>query len=186
MQDNEVVTERLRLVELAPDVIEALINKDRDAARARSGLALDLADFAGDEYVLAMRRRQLRDDPSEQPWLLRAMVPHGGGKVVGRIGFHGPPDNDGTVEIGYVVRRNRRRQGYATEAVRGLLEWGARHGASRCLASIAPGNTASLALARRLGFLRIGQQTDEIDGLELVFALDLTTLAPQTVQAAQA
>jgi RimJ/RimL family protein N-acetyltransferase len=185
MQDNDVVTERLRLVELPADVLDALINKDRDAARALSGLPLDLADFAGDEYVLAMRRRQLRTDPTEQPWLLRAMVQLNGGKVVGRIGFHGPPDEDGTVEIGYVVRRTQRRNGYATEAVRGLLEWGARHGATRCLAAISPGNTASLALARRLGFLRIGQQVDEVDGLELVFALDLTTWAEAPAAAAK-
>jgi RimJ/RimL family protein N-acetyltransferase len=36
-------------------------------------------------------------------------------------------------------------------------------------ASIAPGNTPSLRIAERLGFVQVGEQIDEIDGLELVF-----------------
>jgi L-amino acid N-acyltransferase YncA len=36
-------------------------------------------------------------------------------------------------------------------------------------ASVSPGNVASLALVRSLGFRQVGEQWDEIDGLELVF-----------------
>ena len=36
-------------------------------------------------------------------------------------------------------------------------------------ASIAPDNAPSLRIAERLGLRRVGEQIDEIDGLELVF-----------------
>ena len=38
-----------------------------------------------------------------------------------------------------------------------------------CVASVSPRNAASLALVRSLGFRQVGEQIDEVDGLELVF-----------------
>ena len=38
-----------------------------------------------------------------------------------------------------------------------------------CVASVSPHNTPSLALIRVFGFRRVGEQIDEIDGLEWVF-----------------
>jgi len=43
------------------------------------------------------------------------------------------------------------------------------HAVSAVRASIAPENEPSLRIAKRLGFRRIGEQMDEVDGLELVF-----------------
>ena len=73
------------------------------------------------------------------------------------------------MEIGYRVDPGYRRQGYALEAVRGLMDWAAGRGVHRFVASIAPDNKASLALAAKLGFERVGEQIDDIDGLEYVF-----------------
>lgn len=73
------------------------------------------------------------------------------------------------VEIGYQVLAEHRRCGYATEAAQGMWDWAAQHGARVLRASIAPENVPSLALVRRAGFDEVGQQIDEIDGLELVF-----------------
>jgi ribosomal-protein-alanine N-acetyltransferase len=90
--------------------------------------------------------------------------------VVGSVGFHGPPDERGRVEIGYDVVASERRKGYAREAIRGLLEWASATGrAHTCVASVSPQNPPSLALIRSLGFQRVGEQIDDIDGLELVF-----------------
>ena len=135
--------------------------------------AYDAGTFAEDRPVLVLRDRQLQDDPASEPWLLRAVVLRVTGEVVGRIGLHAPPDATGTVEVGYVVAPAHRRRGYAREAVQGLLGWAAAHGATRCLASVSPGNAASLALVRQLGFVQVGEHVDEVDGLELVHALDL-------------
>jgi RimJ/RimL family protein N-acetyltransferase len=50
------------------------------------------------------------------------------GLAIGGAGFHGPPDEDGEVEVGYGVIPAVRRNGYATEALRGLLEFAAARG----------------------------------------------------------
>ena len=39
-------------------------------------------------------------------------------KFVGAIGFHGPPDANGDVEVGFDVCESMRGRGYATEALR--------------------------------------------------------------------
>jgi RimJ/RimL family protein N-acetyltransferase len=70
-----------------------------------------------------------------------------------------------------------RRRGFAREAVVALMRWAHRtHGVDTFVASIAPDNVPSLALARSLGFEQIGSHMDEVDGLELILALPATAL----------
>jgi len=118
----------------------------------------------------ARRLEQLAADPSEQPWLVRALVTSVPRRVVGSAGFHAAPDDRGRVEIGYDVAPAERRQGYAREAVEALLGWARSSGRARvCVASVSPGNAPSLGLVRSFGFRRVGEQIDEVDGLEWVF-----------------
>ena len=99
--------------------------------------------------------------------------------MIGHIGFHGPPgangpEKAGALEVGYTVFEPFRRQGYATEAVVGILEWArAEHGVRHFVASVGPRNDPSLALVRRLGFRQTGTQWDDEDGEELVFELKI-------------
>jgi RimJ/RimL family protein N-acetyltransferase len=93
---------------------------------------------------------------------------------VGHIGFHGPPDAGGRVEVGYTVLPERRRQGLATEACLALFAWARdEHGVARFRASVSPDNEPSLAVVQKLGFRQTGRQWDDVDGEELVFELDL-------------
>ena len=86
----------------------------------------------------------------------------------------GDPDAAGDVEVGYSTAPAWRRQGVAGEALRGLLAWAASQGARRCLASIRPDNVASQRTIAPLGFVVVGEEVDEADGLEVVYALELT------------
>lgn len=94
--------------------------------------------------------------------------------MAGRVGFHGPPDDDGMVEMGYAVFERYRRRGYAFESAAGMMAWARGRGVRRFRLSIAPTNEPSLALAAKLGFSRNGEQMDEFDGLELIFERDAT------------
>ena len=50
------------------------------------------------------------------------------------------------------------------------MRWAAEQPDVTCFVlSISPENAASLALAQKLGFVRIGEQMDEVDGLEWIF-----------------
>ena len=169
-----VSTPRLDLVPLAPPLVAALAAKDLDVARRLAAFPIDDGTFAEDDHVLGLRHEQLTKDPSEEPWLYRVALLRETGRVVGRVGFHAPPTPDGSVEIGYSVAPDHRGQGLATEMAVGLIRWGASEGATVCIASVRPDNAPSLAVIRRLGFERTGEQIDEIDGLEWIFTLPLT------------
>jgi RimJ/RimL family protein N-acetyltransferase len=123
---------------------------------------------------LKFRLGQLEQDPSIREWLGRAMISTDGSgvrRVVGSIGFHGPPDDQGRLEVGYSVDPQYRRQGLAREAIRAMFDWAySAHGIDTFIATISPANEPSLRLAAQFGFVQVGEQMDDVDGLEYVFA----------------
>ena len=176
-------TPRLDLVSMTVPVMRALQANDietagREAgAQVHPGLPEDLVDF------LRYRLAQVEADPSIRQWLGRLMVltDEGGQRhAIGTIGFHGPPDELGRLEIGYRVEAPYRRHGYARESVRAMLDWAASaHGIHRFVASVSPTNEPSLNLIDGFGFERTGSHIDEIDGLELEFETDWPKTGPQ-------
>ena len=142
------------------------------------GLALPDA-WPDSVEVLTLRQKQLDADPELQPWLLRAIALRDRRELIGHIGFHtapGAPYLDpwcpGGVEFGFTVFPPHRRKGYAREASKALIHWALEvHGVERFVLSVSPANHASQALAASLGFLRIGEHEDELDGVEDVLCL---------------
>jgi ribosomal-protein-alanine N-acetyltransferase len=170
---DTIATERLDLVWLAPEMIEAILDGRRDDV----GFAVpdDWPDDH-DRRFLAFRLRQTSDDPSRAPWLVRAIVLHESAEMIGHAGFHGPPGVNArrapeAVEVGYTIFPAHRRQGYAAEAVRALLAWARGQGVDHFVASVSPQNEPSLRLVRRLGFEEVGRHWDDEDGEELEFEL---------------
>ena len=163
----------MTLVSMSVPFMEALARRDIEAASAE--MAADVPEWLADQltHFLEFRLAQLAVDASIRGWLGRAMVVDtitGGREVIGSIGFHGPPDAEARLEVGYSVDPRFRRQGFAREAVNALFDWAYRnYGVSRFIASIAPDNEPSLRLASQFGFVQVGSQIDEIDGIELVF-----------------
>ena len=157
---------------MSPEFIEALLAGRLAEAEAIGSFRLPAGWPGEDEHFLGLRLQQMREDPSQQPWLVRGMVlQHPERPMIGHIGFHGRPDG-GAAEMGYTVMPEFRRRGYAVEAANGLMDWASReHGVRRFIISISPNNAPSLALAAKFGFRQIGTQMDEEDGLELVFEL---------------
>jgi len=175
---DPIRTKRLDLVPMTPEFLEASLHGDREQAERL--IAASLPEEWENAGPWARRRlEQLRKDPTLQPWLLRAMVLRSESSMVGHIGFHARPGEQyldelapGGVEFGYTVFEKWRRQGYASEASESLMDWAHRlHGVMRFVVSISPTNLASLGLARRLGFRRIGSHVDDEDGPEDIFEL---------------
>jgi len=89
-------------------------------------------------------------------WALRgygqwAIEERASGRLVGRAGIINPAEWPGP-EVGYLLGRSWWGQGYATEAARAAMEWGFREvGFDELISLIDPDNTASIAVAARLG-----------------------------------
>jgi ribosomal-protein-alanine N-acetyltransferase len=174
-----IATERLSLEPAPVEFIEALERADRAEAQRLMNLIITGDWFEGSQGWMRLRIRQLKEAPALDRWLLHAMVlarDDGGDlprTMVGHCGYHGAPDKSGMVEIGYRVAPPYQRRGYAIEAVRGLIDNAFGHPeVTRVRASIRPDNEPSLLLAAKLGFVRVGEQMDEVDGLEYVFDLE--------------
>jgi ribosomal-protein-alanine N-acetyltransferase len=74
------------------------------------------------------------------------------------------------VELGYAVDPRCRRQGYARAALVALLARAAREPSVRTVrATISPDNHASRLLVAQYGFIEVGEQWDDEDGLETIF-----------------
>jgi RimJ/RimL family protein N-acetyltransferase len=165
--DDVIETGRLRLVLVRLAALDALAADDPATASRLMGFPVGELR-PGHPRVYALRAGQVRADARVAPWLLRLVVHRTTGQVVGDVGLHDAP-HDGMVEIGYSIRPEHRRRGIAIEAAAGLLSWAATQpGVTTFRASISPDNAASLGLVRRLGFVEVGEQWDDEDGLELV------------------
>ncbi|POX40699.1 hypothetical protein C3486_12650 [Streptomyces sp. Ru73] len=82
------------------------------------------------------------------------------GVALGGIGFHGPPDETGTAELGYDLSPSARGAGWATEAVRLLASWAVARPEIRALrATTEPANLPSQRVLARAGFLRTGEDS---------------------------
>lgn len=77
--------------------------------------------------------------------------------VVGGIGFKGVADENGTVEIGYGINEEYRRQGIATQAVAAMSAWALAQPEVKCVAAqTEEGNGISQRVLLANGFVRDG------------------------------
>lgn len=164
-------TPRVRLVEMTEPVLSAL--KEGDTAAAGRLVGAELGPYFAEEEMLWLsgyRLDQLRAVPTRAGWSTNVVVDADDGRAVGHAGFHGPPDERRSVEVGYSVVPELRRRGYARATMAELLR---RADASPDVvtvrASISPDNVGSLATIAGFGFERVGEQWDERDGLEHIF-----------------
>ena len=94
-----------------------------------------------------------------QPFFAYVIVRRSDGLAVGDAGFHGPPTEDGEVEIGYALVPSARGTGLAREATALLVEWArAQPGVRSVAARVERSNVPSRRLLERLGFARDGER----------------------------
>lgn len=161
---------------MTPEFVAAVLSGRREVAGRLLGIELpDEFPSEGEKGFLGLRLRQMTEDERFRTWCTHAIVL--GGQMIGHAGYHGPPgvnstDNPEAVEFGYRIFPPYRGRGYATEAARMLMDLAEeRAGIRQFVLSVGPRNEPSLAIVRKLGFVRTGERMDEEDGLELVFEL---------------
>lgn len=161
---------RLHLDVVPPAVVHALAS-DGPSALTAQDISPHLAGIEC-RSLWRMRSKQIIDTPGDAPWITRLMVDPDVTLPVGVAGFHGAPDETGMVEIGYRVDPDLRRRGYARRSVEILLAVAQRHrDVHKVRATVAPDNAPSLALIESFGFVEVGEQWDDEDGLEIIYEI---------------
>jgi ribosomal-protein-alanine N-acetyltransferase len=131
-------------------------------------------------------------DPEQLPWISRLVVyepkTNQGAQnpvlevqeanpaiIVGRIGFHGKPDERGMVEVGYEIDPAHRGKGHVKVAMRIMVDIARRTpGVNVLRASVAPENWISRRVVEGEGLSKIRREVHERRGLEDIFEMDVS------------
>lgn len=156
-------TERLLLRPLTQGDVDDFVALHADERVSRFVDSYDLT--AALERLAGIERQW-----SERGHGLCAILLKENGAFVGRCGLEYWPQLDETEAV-WILRPDVWGRGYATEAAQACLEWGfARLPIDYVTAMIQPENTASIAIAQRLGFTVLRE--DVLDDVPvLVYAL---------------
>lgn len=160
-------TERLELVGCTPELLRAE-GGDRARFAALLGARVPAAwppELYDDDARLWTLAR-VEEAPETGGWWMYYLVRDEGAPdervAVGIAGYKGPPQDDGTAEVGYGVLDAFRRRGYATEAVHALVERAfADARVTRVIAETMPELAPSIGVLEKSGFTCIGDGSEE-------------------------
>jgi RimJ/RimL family protein N-acetyltransferase len=96
----------------------------------------------------------------QRPWGYFQLRRRIDGLAIGGIEFFGPPDGEGTVEVGYGLVPDARGHGYAAEALAAVIGIARTAGAKRVVANTSPDNVASQRTMRDVGMPRVSANAE--------------------------
>ena len=168
-----IVTPQLELHHICVDDLLSLFDSPEDVSiyegKSFTNPHRVLMDESG---PLRWRVPQVKSDPAVNKWFVRWVVEKETREIVGSTSFHGPPDEKGMMEIGLGIHVNFQRRGYATETLTGMWSWVIdQPGVESLRYTVAPDNEASVAVIKKFGFERVGQQIDPEDGPEDIYEI---------------
>jgi RimJ/RimL family protein N-acetyltransferase len=167
-QPDRVAAGRVELRYVPAGLVQVLAGPRADEPGLRSwarGYPLPGTRVAARNLVL---QAETAGEVGPGPWGMFQIILRETGEVIGDIGFHGPPDEAGTVEIGYGIVEQYRGRGLVGESAVAIctLTW-SRPEVSRIIARAVEGDAASAGVLRHAGFREDGAA----DGLRN-FSLD--------------
>jgi RimJ/RimL family protein N-acetyltransferase len=138
-------TQRLDLVPISAAFARALLAGDRDRASViiSAAVSQSLANDPAHVVQLALAQAGL-EMPQGGGRVVVLLDPRGRRRAIGSVGFHGPPDDRGRLEVGCRILSAYRGRGYTGEAMAAMFEWAAtRLGITRFLVAVSsPGASA--------------------------------------------
>jgi [ribosomal protein S5]-alanine N-acetyltransferase len=167
-----VHTARLELTPLSADALEALIEGDGSRlgslTEAKFPEPVAPPPYMAESLPLVLAR--LRKSPSEAPWWNWLVVRQDNREAVGSVALGGEPDASGAVLIGYAVYPTQEGHGYATEAVRAVMEWAFAQAGVRTIRALAPvWNTPAVHVAEKVGMRPVASDEDDEIGEVLIY-----------------
>ncbi|WP_035790634.1 GNAT family N-acetyltransferase [Clostridium beijerinckii] len=117
-------TERLRLLPLQADELALSIE---NYGKMQTDLGLRVTNTVLDDemkYAMKVRSRKILEDEENYLWLTNwAIILKEENMIIGFIMIKGYPNENGEVIVGYGIEEKYRNMRYATEALKGLIEW---------------------------------------------------------------
>ena len=173
MEDNLINTKDLTLytVELAEyELLEA------DYAHPKLWLDRGFSDphkyFLNNRNPIPYRINQVRKDPKVAKYLLRVAVLRESMEIIGSAGFHNLPDENGMIEIGFGIDPTFQNMGYGKQLLHGMWNWVVYEPGVKTLRyTVSPSNLISKQIIQKLEFDLVGEQVDDIDGVEEIYEL---------------
>ncbi|MFI5349233.1 MAG: GNAT family N-acetyltransferase [Elusimicrobiota bacterium] len=157
MTSKSVETERLELIPATLELADADLHNRLEFCHQLNARVLDgwpppFNDENSKKYTVDYLRR----NPDAVGWACWYYVAKRRKRVVvGMGGFKGAPAG-GSVEIGYSVVPEFRKNGYATEAVTALIDWAFGHPeVDRVYAETLPELAASIRVLEKVGFAKV-------------------------------
>jgi RimJ/RimL family protein N-acetyltransferase len=163
MSTDVIVTERLELRPLNRLAVQALFDCDATALAAHldTDPTVPIAPPPEMTDVLPYIAETVGERPEDAVWCAWFLIRRNDRRPLGSVGFGGRPTEDGTVYMGWAVYPEVEGLGYATEATRALVDWVLRQAdVERVQATIPPGHIASIRVAEKSGFHRVGEAED--------------------------
>ena len=165
-------TPRLRLTALTRDALQAWVDGDAGRLLHETGVVFGTPPTCPPLFGedLPRFRDRMAETPQELGWWVWLVSQREDARAVGVCGLGGRPDTQGTAVLGYSVYPEMEGWGYATEASRALMNWTlAQPGVTRVRATVPAWNQASVAVARKLGMVEVGRESNPEVGEVLVF-----------------
>jgi len=171
MTPPDIATPRLVLVPATEQRLRAcLLPHDQFGAATGWTIPTDWPARHWDDGAVKWLLDRLAADPATLAWgarfvLIPAATPTQPPALIGTVGVYGPPDQAGTVEIGYGIVESLHRRGYGSEAAAGLIGWLRQQPDVKLItAHTMPGDPASQGVLRRNGFTAAGVINRPPDG----------------------
>ncbi len=160
--------DHLDLVPFSPKDILALIDSEQQfglsfgISPAEGLREMFISDEVSPEWIA-----QLHNSTSADPFRHGfALIHKADNLVIGSLGFTGPPDQDGIVEIAYGIAPAYQNRGFATEAAKAGVEFAlSRDTVTKVIAHTLPSFNASAHVLTKCGFEQVGEIEHPEDGL---------------------
>lgn len=135
----KIETSRLRLIPCTNESVQIIENQSYDN---------------GPEIINHLK--ELVEDPTLLTWGSWLVIRRSDNLIIGDVGFKGKPNSIKEVEIGYGLLTQYWNMGYATEAVKGLVEWALRTGeVDKVKAETELGNKGSIRVLEKVKMTKI-------------------------------
>lgn len=154
---NPIQTVRLELLPLTEKQLKrCVIPGGPDKLAQDLGISLDASLFTGlvSQAINIKLDKMSSASAVRHVWHTFWIIILGHKAAIGMIGFKGPADKNGQVEIGYGIVPAHQGQGYATEAVGEFINWAfysGQKGVTAVIAETARDNLASQRVLKKCG-----------------------------------